>query len=195
MTAEVSNKLCGVSRHGYWTVGGPHPGEFVVFDHESERHAFLLKAWRGRPAYTIMPLEGLDMDATFHDEVITLIANSSHFAPSYSTLGLLRLENGRGLISTIDMDGHPIEVELGEMASVVKDDGEYWFCWGLMLKSTRMKTEQIVFDCNGNDCWLNAWRAPFWEPPEGEEDGGGGLTMQVRGDMIEYVGEESLEQA
>lgn len=185
MVTRTAGLLCATSANGYWTVEGKHAGEFVVFDYCGQRHAFLLTAWRGRPAFTIMPLEGVELAATYHDEVITLIAMGSHFAPSYSSLGLLRLEAGRALISTLDGGGQPIEVELAELASVVQDDGHYWFRWGLMLKSTRLKSEEVVFAANGNACWLNPWRAPFWSAPEGYEDVGcGGLTMVMGPDQI-----------
>jgi hypothetical protein len=169
-------RLNNGSGDGFWIIctGGSEDGA-IVFDDCGRKTAFLLSNYNGRPAYSCVHLEHVDVPARYLGPVVLVPSEGVSFDLATASLGKLKVRNGRGLLTTLDEWGRPLEVEIAPYGGKFEACVDYGFSWMLMSKPDPSLDEdrepEIVYYAHSMQSWLNAWRSPqFVEEEEIEAD-------------------------
>jgi len=187
--ATNGKRLNARSAHGLWITTDKRDG-FVVFEHEGKKRAFLLSNFDGRPAYTCIKLDKIDVPAIYDGPVKVQPLSAASFGPANATLGKLFIRGGDGYVTTIDGRGEPIEVQIAPLLRNDEPDGPYFFCWALVRAAKlpgQDPDDDVLYIAASPQSWLNWWYSPHVEDEANKEDGlkPGDMCMQIPRPLVE----------
>lgn len=167
---EQLSTLNNSSANGLWKIGDgtdeTDGAGVVVFDYCTSKLAFLLVDYDYRPAYTCMDLKHVNLPAVYDGRVALAPSHCRGFYWGSASIGQLKVRRGRGFISSLDVWGHPIDLEIApyEGKPLAYANAEY--SWQLLSRRAILQPgdeEDVVFCASGTQSWLNEWHSPAYD--------------------------------
>ncbi len=179
--AAGNARLNAEAQLGFWVTLDEQHG-FVVFEEDGRKRAFLLSNFRGRPAYSCIDLDWLDIPAKFDGAVALASSCLAAFEIVGATLGKLVIRDGTAFLTTIDALGAPAEVQIAPfLRSTSDEDGEHEWAWRLLREGAQLHADEmeddVIYRASSRQSWLNWWTSPYDDGEEDEDE-----DEYVRGD-------------